>query len=79
MLQQAHGLLLHELVHHVTQHSAHGVEALVGLADIGKAGVIEKNLLYNEDSYSLAKLGARLHDAQAQRDNLGSEKEVDDF
>jgi hypothetical protein len=79
MLQQADGLLLDELVHHVAQHSAHGVEALVGLADVGEAGVIEENLLYYKYSDSLAQLGARLHDAKAQRDNLRSEQEVDNL
>lgn len=79
VLQQAHGLLLDELVNHVAQHSANRVEALVGLADVGKASVIKKYLLNNEDSDGLAKLGARLHDAQAQRDDLRSEQEVDNL
>jgi hypothetical protein len=79
VLQQADGLLLDELVHHVAQHSAYGVEALVGLADVRKTGVIKKDLLYYEYSDGLAQLGARLHNAQAQRDNLRSKEEVDDL
>jgi hypothetical protein len=41
VLEQANSLLLHELVNHVAQHGSNSVETLVGLADVGKANVIE--------------------------------------
>ena len=77
MLQQPRRLALNELRDHIAQHRADGVEALVGLADIGKTGVIEKNLLYDEYGDGLAKLGAGLHDAKTKRNDLGCEKKVD--
>jgi hypothetical protein len=41
MLEQANSLLLHELVDHVAQYRSNGVETFVGLANVGKANVIE--------------------------------------
>jgi hypothetical protein len=49
------------------------------LADVRKTDVVEEDLLYNEDGDGFAELGTSLHYAQAQRDDLGSQKEVDDF
>lgn len=77
MLQQADRLLLDELRHHVAEHGADGVEALVRVADVGEAHVVEQDLLHDEDRDRLAQLRARLHDAQTQRDDLGREQEVD--
>ena len=79
VLEQPHGLLLHQLSDHVAQHGPHGVESLVGGADVGKTNIIQQYLLYNEDGHRLAQLRARLHNAKAERDDLGSEKEVDDI
>lgn len=79
MLEQANRLLLHQLLHHITEDGAYGVEALVRLTDIVEAHVVEENFLDNENGYSLTELTASLHDAQAQRDDLRGKKEVDDI
>lgn len=79
VLEQADSLLLDELVHHVAKHSAHGIEALISLADVGKAGVVQQDLLDDEYRDSLAEFGASLHDAQAERYDLGGKKEVDNL
>lgn len=79
MLEEANCLLLDKLIDHVAQDGAHGVKALVRLADICQAGVVQQDLLHDEDSDGLAELGARLHDAQAQRYYLGRQQEVDDI
>ena len=77
MLEQAHRLGLDELGNHIAQDGADGVEALVGGADVVEAVVVEEDLLHDEDGDRLAKLGASLHDAQAQRDDLGRQEKVD--
>ncbi len=51
-------------------------EALVCLADVLKARVVEENLLDNECGDCAGELAARLHDAQAQRDELGGQQEA---
>ena len=56
MLEEADCLLLHKLVDHVAQHSPDCVEALVCLADVRKANIIEQDLLDNEDGDCLAEL-----------------------
>ena len=50
MLEKTDGLLLDKLIDHVAKHCAHCIEALVCLTDIGKADVVEQDLLHNEDS-----------------------------
>lgn len=79
MLQQPNGLLIHQLRHHIRQDCAHSVKALICLANVLQAHVVEENLLHDEDGDGLTQLGAGLHDAQAERDDLGREQEVDDF
>jgi hypothetical protein len=79
MLEQSDGLLLDELVDHVAEDSADGVEALVRLADVGQTDIVQEDLLDDEDGNGLGKLGSGFHNAQAQRDDLGCEEEVDDF
>lgn len=76
MLQQPHSLRLHELVDHVAEHSPDGVEALVGVTDVREPGLVQQNLLHNEDGDCLGEFGARLHDAQAERDDFRGQKEV---
>ena len=78
VLEEAHGLRLDELVHHVREHRADGVEALVGVADVREAGLVEEDLLHDEDRDGLGELGAGLHDSQAERDDLCRQQEVDD-
>jgi len=77
VLEQTDGLLLDQLVDHVAKHGADGVEALVRLTDVGQAGIVEQDLLDDEDRDGLAQLGAGLHDAEAQGDDLRREEEVD--
>jgi hypothetical protein len=79
MLEKSDSLLLNKLRHHVTENGANGVETLVSLADVGKTSVIQKDLLYNEDGHGLAQLRSRLHDPEAEWNNLSSEQEVDNF
>lgn len=79
VLKQPHSLLIHQLSNHVAQHSTHGIESLVCLADILQAHVIEQYLLHDEDCDRFAQLGPRLHNTEAERDDLGGEEEVDDF
>lgn len=77
MLEQPRGLLLNELSYHVTENSSYSIESLVSSANVVETMVIEKDLLDNEDSHSLAELGASLHDSETERDDLCSQKKVD--
>ena len=79
MLEKARRLLLDELANHVAENGAHGVEPLVRRADVVEAVVIQEYLLHNEDGDRLAQLGARLHDAEAERYYLGGQEEVDNL
>lgn len=78
MLEQASRLRLDELSNHIAQDGADGVEALVRGADVVEAIVVEQYFLHNEYGHRLAELRARLHDAEAERDDLGGQEEVDD-
>lgn len=77
MLEQAHGLLLHQLGDHVAKNGAHRIESLVCRTNVAQANVIEEDLLYDEDSNGLAKLRSSLHDPKTEGNDLGGEKEVD--
>lgn len=79
MLQQTHRLLFNKLVDHVGKNSSNSVESLVSLTDVLQAEVIEQDLLDDEDSDRLAEFATCFHDAQAERDDLSCEKEVDDL
>jgi hypothetical protein len=79
MLEQANSLLLHKLIDHVTEDGANSVETLIGLANVCETDIVKENLLNDEDSDSLAKLGTSLHDTQAQRNDLGGQEEVDNL
>lgn len=79
MLEQSDSLLLDELINHVAQHGADGVEALISLADVLQAQIVEQNLLDDENGDGLAEFAARLHDAQAEWDDFCCQQEVDDF
>lgn len=78
MLEEADSLGLDEGGNHVGENGANGVEALVRLANVLEAKVVEENLLDNEDGDRLGELRASLHDAEAEGDDLGREEEVDD-
>jgi hypothetical protein len=49
MFEQSDSLGFHELIHHVAEDGADGVEALIGMAYIRQASFIQKNLLHNEN------------------------------
>lgn len=49
MLQQANCLGLHQLVDHVAEDGTDGIKPLVSVADVGETGLVEKDLLDNED------------------------------
>jgi hypothetical protein len=78
MLEESDSLALHKLVDHVAEDRADSVKPLVRLADVGEAEVVEEDLLNDEDGNCLGELRAGLHDAEAERDDLGGEEEVDD-
>ena len=78
MLEQADRLSLDKLIDHVAQDSADRVESLVGVADVRQAGLVQEDLLDNEDGDRLRELRACLHDAQTQWDDLRGQEEVDD-
>lgn len=63
--------------HHIRQHRADSIEPLVSLADVLQTEVVQQDFLHDENRHRLAQLAAGLHDAQAQRDDLGREQEVD--
>jgi predicted fused transcriptional regulator/phosphomethylpyrimidine kinase len=50
MLQEPNSLCLNELVDHVAEDGADGVEPLVRVADIRQARLVQKNLLNDKDS-----------------------------
>lgn len=79
VLQEAGRLLLHKLGNHVGEHSANGIESLVGRADVVESAVVEQNLLNNEDGNGLTQFGSSLHDSEAQGDDFGGQQEVDDL
>ena len=76
MLQQPDRLLLHQLRDHIAQHRPDGVEALVGLADVRQAHVVQQDFLHDEDGDGFAELRPGLHDAEAERDDFRGEEEV---
>lgn len=79
MLQKADRLLLHQLRHHVAEYSADGVEPLIGMAYVAKAGIVQKYLLNDENGDRLAELRAGLHDPKTERYNLRGQQEIDDL
>lgn len=79
MLKKSRRLRLDELGNHIAEDGADGVEALISGANVVEAVIIQQDLLHDEYGHRLAKLGASFHDAQAERDDLGGEEEVDDF
>lgn len=56
MLQKSDCLGLDKLVDHVAEDGPNGVEPFIGMANIGETGLVQQNLLYNEDSNSFRQL-----------------------
>ena len=78
MLQQPNRLSLHQLVYHVAQHSPHGVESLIRVADVRQTRLIQQDFLNDEDRNGLGEFGTGFHDPQAERDYFRREQEMDD-
>ena len=78
VFEKPDGLSLYELVDHIAKHGSNGVETLVGVANICKSSLVQKDLLHNEDGDGLGKLGASFHDSETEWDDLGRQEEVDD-
>jgi hypothetical protein len=78
MFQQPHRLSFHQLVDHITQNGSDGIEPLIGMTDIRQSRFIEKDFLNDEDGNGFGEFGACFHDAEAERDDLGGEEEVND-
>lgn len=79
MLQESSSLLLDQLRNHVAEHGANSIESFIGGAYIIKTMIVEEDLLDNENGHRLAQLGARLHDAQTQRNDLRRQKKINDI
>ena len=76
VFEKSDGLGLDELVDHVAEDRTDGEKAFVSVTDIGEAGLVEKDLLHDEDRDRLGKLRAGFHDAEAEGDDLCREEEV---
>lgn len=50
VLQQTDSKSVDKLVNHVAENSTDSIEALIGLADVSQAHVVQENTLNNEDS-----------------------------
>ena len=70
--------MLDQLIDHVAENGPHSVEPFVRVADVRQTSLVEENLLDDEDGDSLGELRARFHDAQAERDDLRGQEEVND-
>lgn len=79
VLKKSHSLSLHQLLYHIAQDRADGVETLVCLTDVGQTHFVEQNLLDDKDGDCLGELGTCLHDTEAQWDDLRGEKEIDNI
>ena len=79
MLEQPSRLLLNQLRHNVAEDGPDSVEALIRGTDVVEPVVVKQNLLNDEDRHSLAELAARLHDPEAEGNDLGREEEVDNL
>ena len=78
MFEQADGLAVDKLCNHVTEHGTNSEEALIGMANILQASLVEEDLLNNEDRDCLGEFGSSLHDAQAKGDDFRREQEMND-
>ena len=53
MLEKPDCLRLDKLVNHITEHSSDGVEPLICMANVCETGLIQQNLLDNENGDGL--------------------------
>ena len=69
---------LRQLLHHPPEDGDDGVEALISLADVLQPGAVKEDLLDDEDGHGARQFIPRLHDAEAEGDDLGGEEEGHD-
>ena len=79
VFQQPRRLLFNELRNHIAEHCTNCVETLVCSANVIQSMIIQEDLLNDEDSDSLAKFRARLHNSKTEGNNLRCEEEVNDI
>ncbi len=56
MFEESDRLRLDELIDHVAKDGADGEKALICVTDVREPGLIEEDLLYDEDGYRLGEL-----------------------
>jgi hypothetical protein len=56
MFEESDRLRLDELIDHVAKDGADGEKALIGVTDVRQPGLVEEDLLYDEDCYRLGEL-----------------------
>jgi len=76
MFEESDRLGFDELVDHVAEDRADGEEAFVGVTNIGEPGLVEEDLLDDEDRNRFGEFRAGFHDAETEWDDLGGEEEV---
>ena len=66
VFEESDRLGLDELVDHVAGDGADGEKAFVSVTDVGETGLVEEDLLHDEDCDRLGKFRAGFHDAEAE-------------
>jgi hypothetical protein len=56
VFEESDRLRLDELIDHVAKDGADGEKALIGVTDVREPGLVEEDLLYDEDCYRLGEL-----------------------
>ena len=56
MFEESDRLRLDELIDHVAKDGADGEKALIGVTDVREPGLVEEDLLNDEDCYRLGEL-----------------------
>jgi hypothetical protein len=56
MFEESDRLRLDELIDHVAKDGADGKKALIGVTDVRESGLVEEDLLYDEDCYRFGEL-----------------------
>jgi len=56
MFEKSDRLRLDELIDHVAKDGANGEKALIGVTDVCEPGLVEEDLLNDEDCYRLGEL-----------------------
>lgn len=77
VFEKAHGMGMRQIIDHQTKNVNDGMEAFIGMTNIGQSDLIQEDFLHDENGDGLGEFRAVLHNAQAKRNNLGGEKEVD--